>query len=177
MFKPASSKVLFCLTLKSPEGIFRSQLSPSMPTCKAHNCSCHCCCPAELVDPHLDLLGWTATGEAGALRGSCVPALLVPEPVCLHWLPAGDGQAVSLGSLSTPPSVWETDWTSPLVFLIQTESPNMPFTDWVTFPAALTLVFTFLNKTLNLFYCLLRSRKKHLWLLHTYFKRQSLPFT
>lgn len=53
----------------------------------------------------------------------------------------------------------------------------MPFTDWVTFPAALTSVFTFLNKTLNLFYCLLRGRKKHLWFLHTYFKRQSLSFT
>lgn len=53
---------------------FRSQLLPLLPACKAHNCSCHCCCPAELVDPHLDLLGGTVTGEAGARRGSWVPA-------------------------------------------------------------------------------------------------------
>jgi len=65
----------------------------------------------------------------------------------------------------------------PLLCVVQMESPEMPLTDGATFPAALTSVFTFLNKTLNLLYCFLRGRKKQLWLLHTYFKRWSLPFT
>lgn len=140
-----------------------------------HNCSCHRCCPAELVDPHVGLLGWTMRGEAG-LHGD-------PE----YWHCWYQSLSVSAGSrlvvarlwtgVHWPCSIRATCWTSSLVFLMQTESPNVPFTDWVTFPAVLTSVFTFLNKTLNLFYCLLRGRKKHLWLLHTYFKRRSLPFT
>lgn len=78
---------------------------------------------------------------------------------------------------STLCSIRGMGWTFSLIFLIQIQGPSTPVTDWVTFPAALTSVFTFLNKIVNLIYFLLRSTKKHLWLLHTYVKRWSLPFT
>lgn len=107
-----------------------------MSACEARDCSCHCCCAVELLEPHWDLLGGTVLGETWA------PVLLV----CIR-----DGQAVSPGAPSTPCSVWEMGWSSSLVFLIQTGRTNMPFYRLSYFPSSTDLsVYSFEQNTKSL---------------------------
>lgn len=144
-----------------------------MPAWKAQQCSCHCWDPTELVDPYLGLLGWAGPGWWKLWLMGCPKYQRCPVrfPWCSH-VATSWGQPVQAHCAASEARAGHS-----LIFLIQIQGSSTPVTDWVTFPAALTSVFTFLNKIVNLFYFLLRSTKTHLWLLHTYVKRRSLPFT
>lgn len=150
-----------------------------MPPPKAHKSSCCCCCPAEPEDPHLHLLGWTVMGEAGSTGApEYQPCWYCSLCVCIgsylgmvrlwawvHWAPHTASGLLILG-LDTFMHISNPD-----------REPKHTFSRLSYLPSGTDLSLHIFEQNSKSVLLSLKRQKKHLWLLHTYFRRQSLPFT